>query len=127
MNTREVLGQPLLGHSGLVKTIVFSPDGTTLASGGFDSNIILWDVVSRQPIGRPLTGHTGAIFSLAYKPNSKILASGSIDNTVILWNLDPQIWVADLCRRVGRPFTQDEWKQFFENQPYLQNQSPCDQ
>ena len=127
MNTREVLGQPLLGHSGLVKTIVFSPDGTTLASGGFDSNIILWDVVTRQPIGQPLTGHTGAIFSLAYKPNSKTLASGSIDNTVILWNLDPQIWVADLCRRVGRTFTQDEWKQFFENQPYLQNQSPCDQ
>lgn len=127
VNTREILGQPLLGHSGLVKTLAFNPRGTILASGGFDSNIILWDVPTRQPIGQPLTGHTGAVFSLAFNPKNETLVSGSIDNTVIFWDMNPETWIADTCRRVGRPFSQDEWHQYFEGQSYAEEYSPCDQ
>ncbi|MDE0327444.1 MAG: hypothetical protein OXN27_26245, partial [Candidatus Poribacteria bacterium] len=46
----------LTGHTGFVSTVAFSPDGNTIASGGYDETIRLWDVQTRREI-RILTGH----------------------------------------------------------------------
>jgi len=44
METRQPIGQPLSGHADSVFSVALSPDGKTLASGGYDSYIILWDI-----------------------------------------------------------------------------------
>jgi WD40 repeat protein len=127
MAARELYGQPLTGHSSLVKTISFSHDGRTLASGGFDRAIMLWDVENGQPIGQPLTGHTGGVYSVAFDRSSQKLASGSVDNRIILWDLDPGQWTAETCLRAGRNFTQTEWMQYFGDQPYPEHDLTCPQ
>src|SRR5262249_8547424 len=81
------LGPPLTGHTGFVRSVVFSPDGKTLASGSEDDTLILWDVASRQPLGPPLTGHIATVTSVAFSPDGKTLASGSGDKTVLLWDM----------------------------------------
>ncbi|MHB1424185.1 MAG: sigma-70 family RNA polymerase sigma factor [Gemmataceae bacterium] len=47
------------GHPSFVGSVVFSPDGLTVASGAGDSTILLWDITGRRPDGRwraqPLT------------------------------------------------------------------------
>jgi WD40 repeat protein len=64
---------------------VFSPDGKTLACGGFGT-VKLWDVLTGAEL-RTLQGHSGLVGSLALSSDGKILASGSDDQTVKLWEV----------------------------------------
>ena len=89
--------------------------------------IMLWDVATGQPIGQPITGHTGGVYSVAFKLDSETLVSGSVDNSIILWDLDPQSWIAGTCQRVGRNFTRSEWTQYFEGDPYPDQDLTCPQ
>jgi WD40 repeat protein len=77
----------LNGHTGIVMSVAFSPDGKTLASDSWDKTIRLWDVATSQPIGQPLTGHTDYVASVAFSPDGKTLASGSWDKTIRLWDV----------------------------------------
>jgi len=87
------LGDPLAAHTDDVYSVVFSPDGRTLATGAKDNTVRLWNVADPAhptPLGGPLTGHAGAVFSVVFSPNGRILASGAEDDTVRLWNVaDP--------------------------------------
>jgi WD40 repeat protein len=41
----------LRGHTGRVASLTFSPDGKTLASGSWDTTVLLWDITRAQLIG----------------------------------------------------------------------------
>ena len=104
----------LRGHTDAARSVAFSPDGTTLVSGG-DGRIIVWDVQQAMP----LTGHTrergdaNGVESVAFTPDGKVVASGAHDHTIIFWDAATRKQIgsplADLngqtCRRddQGRP------------------------
>jgi formylglycine-generating enzyme required for sulfatase activity/Tol biopolymer transport system component len=83
----EILHLTLKGHRDDVRSVTFSPDGKTLASGDDDNLIKLWD----PQMGvekRTLKGHRWDVNSVAFSPDGQTLASGSYDDTIKLW--DPQ-------------------------------------
>jgi len=85
----------LEGHSNSVRSVVFSPDGKTLASASFDNTIKLWHLETQKPIAT-LTGHSNLVNSVAFSFDGLILASASDDNTIKLWHLETQKPIATL-------------------------------
>ncbi|MBG1259620.1 hypothetical protein F8S20_11070 [Nostoc sp. BAE] len=89
------------GHTALVQSLSFSPDGQILASGSNDQTVKLWNVHTGQCL-KTLQGHTSWVQSLSFSPDGQMLASGSNDQTVRLWDVHTgqylKILLAHTCR-----------------------------
>jgi len=77
----------LRGHTADVTCISFSPVKNLLASGGFDSQIRVWDVEA-QSCKCVFDRHVNRIKGLAWSPNGAYLASASRDQTIRIWNVE---------------------------------------
>src|SRR6185295_2817057 len=74
-------------HLAWVSSVVFSPDGSYLASASADQNIFLYETRSRKLLRR-FKGHEAEIWALQYSPDGHWLVSGSErDKSVRLWDV----------------------------------------
>ncbi len=76
----------LSGHTRAVRSVSFSPDGSTIASGSYDTTIRLWNVTDGTHI-RTLSGHTGLVYSVSFSPDGSTIVSGSRQE-IRLWQAD---------------------------------------
>jgi WD40 repeat protein len=69
-----------------VNSLAFTPEGKTLASGGLDRTVKLWDVRTGKEKAT-LRGHQEDVTSVAISPDGNTLASADHAGTIKLWDI----------------------------------------
>ena len=80
----------ILGGTGWVNSVHFSPDGNTIVSGGgggMDKTVRLWDVKTGRNI-KTFKGHTIWVNSVRFSPDGNTIVSGGEYKIVRLWDVD---------------------------------------
>ena len=87
-NNNENIIVKFVGHSQEVCGLKWSFDGSQLASGGNDNNLMIWNLHSNKPI-MCNNSHLAAVKAIAWSPHQhNILATGggTADRTIRFWN-----------------------------------------
>ena len=87
-NNNENIIIKYLGHSQEVCGLKWSFDGSQLASGGNDNNLMIWNLHSPKPM-MCNNSHLAAVKAIAWSPHQhNILATGggTADRTIRFWN-----------------------------------------
>ncbi|HET7276673.1 MAG TPA: BTAD domain-containing putative transcriptional regulator [Dermatophilaceae bacterium] len=114
--TMQWISRPNAVQAGLVGYMsVFSDDGSLVASVN-ESRLSYWDGRTGAYLGTVTVYEDGApSFS---KDNTQLLFAGA-GGSVLTWNLDPRSWVATACRLAGRPLTEQEWRNYLPDRPFV--------
>ncbi|MCE9530960.1 MAG: WD40 repeat domain-containing protein [Planctomycetes bacterium] len=73
-------------HKDIIYALTFSPDGSLVASAGYDRAIKLWSTNAKDE-PRILSDHSDTIYALSFHHNGKLLASASADRAVKVWEI----------------------------------------
>ena len=79
----EPLGSPI-DCTDEVRSLAFSPDGTTLAIVGRNDKVRFWDI-RRAQFSPTVVAHGPRVFAIAYSRSGKVLATGGGDRQVRFW------------------------------------------
>jgi WD40 repeat protein len=94
----EILG--LAGYKNSVVSLVFSPDGKTLATGNNeDGRIRVWALPGGQEIHE--LERAGFAIHLAYSPDGSLLITGTSDGKITIWDTSTWSQVATLSGHTG--------------------------
>jgi len=111
----------LTDHKGVIHSISFSSDGSSLISGGEDGLVRLWDIQGELKATSPKI-HQGSINSIAINADSSCIASGGEDGIIYVWDnqatnlirkLYPAIFDGTLLENLRTCFSmlaQDMWR-----------------
>jgi WD40 repeat protein len=87
------------GHSGPVRSVAYSADGTLLASAAEDALVSVWATVSGEVV--QILDVAGGCETLTFCGGDKFLAGGTADGRLIVW--DCRTWQAEASPRHHEP------------------------
>jgi WD40 repeat protein len=76
----------LAGHTGLVNTLAFSPDGSRILTGSADRTVRLWDGGTGKEL-RKIEAHAGYVKAVQFTADGASAASVGYDHVNRLWDL----------------------------------------
>ena len=117
--TGKAIGEPLIGHSGTVRSAAFSPDGHRVVTASDDKTARIWDAATGELLSE-LIGHHDIVMSAAYSPDGRRIVTASEDETARLWSVLPEglTLVSRVKTEIPRCFTLEQRKAFFlPNEP----------
>jgi len=75
------------GHFDEVLALAWSPDGTRIASGSFDTTVQVWNASNGKRLFT-YPDRFNTVYSVAWSPDGTRIVSSSSDGTVQIWNAD---------------------------------------
>ena len=77
----------LAGHTSMISSVVFSPDGKTLASDSANGPIKLWNWHTGEQLRTIDTSASPFSSSLTFSPNGEMIASRGVADGIALWDV----------------------------------------
>ncbi|MFD1541287.1 WD40 repeat domain-containing serine/threonine protein kinase [Nonomuraea guangzhouensis] len=89
--------RPFGGSVDGVRSLAYSPDGSTIAVGFRQLGVDLWDGLGRRQLGRlaPGRGEFDTVMAIAFHPAGAILATGGSSGRVQLWDVAARTALGD--------------------------------
>jgi WD40 repeat protein len=108
----------LLGHEG-IPSLAFSSDERWLVTGSTDDTLRFWDLAAEDPSAAPMTLPAFApVTALSTDAAGRFVVSTHSDGFARLWPLRLAELLAVAENVAGRNLSQQEWKRFFQQEPY---------
>jgi hypothetical protein len=108
--TGKAQGLPLPGYPRLIQSVAMAADGLTVAAGGEEGGIAVWDVERGELLGPPFIAPLDSGLPVVFSGNTR-LESGP-PNARIVWTLDPMQWRERACRTANRRLSADERRRY---------------
>ena len=70
-----------------ISALAFAPDGSHLATCGYDSVLRVWDLARRRVVSE-LDGHDNDVNAVAFFPDGRRIVTGAEDDSLRVWDLE---------------------------------------
>jgi hypothetical protein len=105
-------------HQGPTTGVMFAPDGATLASIGFDGQMVLADAATATPRARVRPGRPNLLGMMVYDEDGHTVVVAYQDGSGLTFDTDPAAWEDHACALAGRNLAEQEWHDAFGDRPY---------
>jgi WD40 repeat protein len=110
LRTRKI--KELTGHKSGIADLDFSPDGLLLASSGLDSKLQMWVVDHEEDLPIVMDNNNGSVWDVDFTKDSRFLVASCNDGEIRIWPTDPRILAEQVCPKLERNMTTDEWDSY---------------
>ena len=118
-NTKDT--RQFSGHKAGVNDVEFSPDEKLLASAGLDKRLQLYVLDNPEDLPVVMGNNVGFIWDIEFAKGSDYLIAACSESEIRVWPTDPSLLAEQICPKLKRNMTQDEWKKYvgdIEEIPY---------
>lgn len=100
------------GHRAGVYDVEFSPDGKLLASAGSDERLQMWVLDFPEDLPIVMDNNNGFIWDISFAKGSDYLIAACHESEIRVWPTDLDLLANQLCPKLTRNMTQDEWNRY---------------
>jgi WD40 repeat protein len=112
-------------HQGRVNDIEFSPNGKLLATAGADGELLLWVLDSPSALPITMNNNNGFIWDIAFTSESQYLIATCSESEIRIWPIDPALLAGQICSKLKRSMTLDEWKKYVGEDDNIAYEPTC--